>query len=91
LLIKLVKAFGEFFFRSLANICEPSFVEFITEETEASGDSSDESLVGMLFHLSCATCIYNMSGVTGCKLAAKVGGQPLLVDGSSIDLVRSKK
>ncbi len=33
----------------------------------------------------CATCIFNMNGVTGCKLAVKIGGMPYLVTGSKID------
>ena len=33
----------------------------------------------------CATCIYNMKGVRGCKLAVKVDGTPYLVDGVGIN------
>ena len=33
----------------------------------------------------CATCIFNMPGVTGCKLAVKLDGTPYLVTGSDMD------
>ena len=33
----------------------------------------------------CATCIFNMKGVTGCKLAVKIDGKSYLVEGSRID------
>jgi len=33
----------------------------------------------------CATCIFDMKGVTGCKLAVKIDGTPYLVTGSDID------
>lgn len=33
----------------------------------------------------CATCIFDMPGVTGCKLAVKIDGVAYLVTGSSID------
>ena len=33
----------------------------------------------------CATCIYDMKGVTGCVLAVKIDGQLYLVEGSAID------
>ncbi len=33
----------------------------------------------------CATCIFYMPGVKGCKLAVKIGGKPYLVTGSDID------
>jgi len=35
--------------------------------------------------VGCATCIYHMKHVTGCKLAVKLDGKPYLVDGSGID------
>ena len=33
----------------------------------------------------CATCIFDMKGVTGCKLAVKIDGRAYLVEGSGID------
>jgi Family of unknown function (DUF6370) len=33
----------------------------------------------------CATCIFHMKDVTGCKLAVKIDGKPYLVAGSDID------
>jgi hypothetical protein len=33
----------------------------------------------------CATCIFDMKGVSGCKLAVKIEGKAYLVSGSAID------
>lgn len=33
----------------------------------------------------CASCIYEMPGVEGCKLAVKIDDQPYLVTGSTVD------
>ena len=33
----------------------------------------------------CATCVFDMQGVTGCVLAIKIDGQAYLVEGSDID------
>ncbi len=35
--------------------------------------------------VACASCIYSMPGVEGCKLAATIDGKPMLVTGSSVD------
>ena len=35
--------------------------------------------------VACASCIYHMPGVTGCKLAATIDGKPMLVTGVSVD------
>ena len=35
--------------------------------------------------IGCATCVFDMKDVTGCKLAVKVEGKPYLVTGSGID------
>ena len=33
----------------------------------------------------CASCIFHMEGVVGCKLAVRIDGKPYLVTGSDID------
>ena len=33
----------------------------------------------------CASCIFNMKGVTGCQLAVKIDGKPYLVTGADVD------
>ena len=43
--------------------------------------SSDAKTV----EVACATCIYKMSGVSGCKLAAKIDGKSVLVTGGSVN------
>ncbi len=35
--------------------------------------------------IGCATCIFHMKNVAGCKLAVKLDGKPYLVSGSDID------
>lgn len=35
--------------------------------------------------VGCAMCIYDMPGVQGCKLAASIDGQPMLVTGVDVD------
>ena len=35
--------------------------------------------------VGCATCVFKMKGVTGCKLAVKTNGTPYLVSGIGID------
>ncbi len=35
--------------------------------------------------VACASCIYHMPGVEGCKLAATIDGKPMLVTGASVD------
>ena len=60
-----------------------------TSTPPASSDTSNTVLTAageQTVEMSCATCTYKMSGVTGCKLATKIAGQTLLVDGPSIDL-----
>lgn len=38
-----------------------------------------------LASVGCATCIFHMKQVRGCKLAVKLDGKPYLVNGSRID------
>ncbi len=33
------------------------------------------------YEVACASCVYGMPGVQGCKLAAKIDGKPVLVTG----------
>lgn len=47
--------------------------------------SSKAVLTGATAEAGCATCIYKMKGVTGCKLAVKIEGETYLVEGSAID------
>ena len=35
--------------------------------------------------VACASCIYHMPGVKGCKLAATIDGEPMLVTGVKVD------
>ena len=39
--------------------------------------------------VACASCIYEMPGVSGCKLAAKIDGKPVLVTGTAFDAHKS--
>ncbi len=42
---------------------------------------SDRTIV-----VGCATCIYGMSGIQGCTLAASIDGEPMLMTGVDVDL-----
>ncbi len=44
-----------------------------------------EPMPPQLVEAGCATCIFDMEGVVGCKLAVKIDGKPYLVTGSDID------
>jgi hypothetical protein len=49
-----------------------------------SGPSADTPLKKTV-EAACATCIYDMEDVQGCKLAVKLDGKPYLVSGSDVD------
>ena len=49
---------------------------------EATPVSSPEA---MRVEVGCASCIYEIPGVEGCKLAAKIHGKPMLVTGAKVD------
>ena len=53
----------------------------------ASVNDADDSVSGdaRTVAVACASCIYEMSGVSGCKLAAKIDGKPVLVTGVELD------
>ena len=52
--------------------------------TAAAGDAGDAIAAkiaeGMAVEVACGRCIYKMEGATGCPLAAKVNGTPMMVD-----------
>lgn len=52
---------------------------------------SDAALSGDVktVEVACASCIYEMPGVSGCKLAAKIDGKPVLVTGTAFDAHKS--
>ena len=52
------------------------------EEPRAARDDAPAARTATI---GCATCIFKMEGVTGCKLAVKIAGTPYLVSGSGID------
>jgi len=50
-------------------------------ETQATAQTTESRVV----EAGCATCIFDMPGVTGCKLAVKIDDKSYLVVGSSMD------
>lgn len=54
-------------------------------EPGAAAVSADTQTV----EVACASCIYKMPGVSGCKLAAKIDGKPVLVTGGALDAHKS--
>ena len=57
--------------------CKPTQHSTVAEEPRAS--------LSQIVEAGCATCIFHMDGVVGCKLAVKIDGKPYLVTGSDID------
>ncbi len=48
-------------------------------------DSTARKLSSQTVEAGCATCVFDMKDVTGCKLAVKIDGKAYLVTGSDID------
>lgn len=59
--------------------CAKKGVDPVVTVSDGHAASSQRGLAG------CATCIFDMPGVTGCVLAVKIDGQAYLVEGSDID------
>ncbi len=51
----------------------------------AHGHAHQHAVAARTVEAGCATCIFNMEGVRGCKLAVKIDGKPYLVTGAEID------
>ncbi len=51
----------------------------------ASGERRGSAIQLRTVEAACATCIFEMEGVSGCKLAVKVDEKAYLVSGSEID------
>ena len=57
-----------------------------TAEDPVSAPSGVVTLRSETVEVGCATCVYGMSGVKGCKLAAVVDDKTILVTGADLDL-----
>ncbi len=58
-----------------------------TPKTETAATSEVVTLRSETVEVACGMCVYGMTGVQGCQLAAKIGnGDPILVTGSDLDL-----
>ena len=55
-----------------------------SDETTTKAPAADAATTQTV-EAGCATCIYDMKDVTGCKLAVKIDGKAYLVSGKSID------
>jgi len=51
----------------------------------AQGHAHEHAGAARIVEAGCATCIFNMEGVTGCKLAVKIDGKAHLVSGADVD------
>ena len=58
---------------------------FVGCESNKEQSLAPASVAGKTVEAGCASCIYNIQGVEGCKLAVKVDGKPYLVTGSDVD------
>ena len=57
-----------------------------TAKTETAATAEVVTLRSETVEIACGSCVYGMDGVQGCKLAAKINGDPILVTGSDLDL-----
>jgi len=57
--------------------CKPTQRSTVVETPRASSSQIVEA--------GCASCIFHMEGVVGCKLAVRIDGKSYLVKGSNID------
>lgn len=48
-------------------------------------DADDTSNASQTVEVACGSCIYEMPGVSGCKLAAKIDGNAVLVSGGGLN------
>ena len=46
----------------------------------AQGHADEHAIAARTVEAGCATCIFNMEGVKGCKLAVRIDGKPYLSD-----------
>ena len=53
-------------------------------------DTTGKEITDQTVEVGCASCMYEMPGVDGCKLAAKIGDTPTLVTGADVDLHENK-
>ena len=51
----------------------------------AQGHAHQHAVAARTVEAGCASCIFNMEGVRGCKLAVRIDGKPYLVTGADVD------
>ncbi len=56
-----------------------------TADAPAAKEATTVAATTQTVEAGCATCIYDMKDVTGCKLAVKIEGKAYLVSGKSMD------
>lgn len=56
-----------------------------TAEATGAKEATTVAATTQTVEAGCATCIYDMKDVTGCKLAVKIDGKAYLVSGKSMD------
>ena len=72
----------------LVSICAVAMILSCSQETQTAGVSpaAMSTLKAQTIEVGCGLCVYNMSDVAGCQLAAKIDGEPILVKGVELDL-----
>lgn len=53
--------------------------------TVGTAEGGTRTVTSRTVEAGCATCIYDMAGVEGCRLAVKLDGKPYLVTGAEVD------
>ena len=55
-----------------------------SDKGSAGGTPTPMAVAAMNIEVGCASCIYEMPGIKGCKLAGKIDGVPRLITGTEL-------
>ncbi len=75
----------------LVSICAVAMILSCSQETQTAekvsvSPAAMSTLKAQTIEVGCGLCVYNMSDVSGCQLAAVIDGEPILVKGVELDL-----
>ncbi len=68
-----------------APTADEATTEAATADAPAAKEATTVAATAQTVEAGCATCIYEMKDVTGCKLAVKIDGKAYLVSGKTMD------
>lgn len=75
----------------LVSICAVAMILSCSQETQTAeklsvSPGAMSTLKAQTIEVGCGLCVYDMSDVSGCQLAAVIDGEPILVKGVDLDL-----